>query len=239
MTTAGQILKELLKRSDANQAKNLQRFFKTGKGEYGENDVFLGIKLPEVKALVKNYVSSLDLDELSVLFRQPYHEARAAAINCLVWRYEHSCGNEQVQRQIVDFYLASRFYINNWDLVDLSVYKIIGAYVYETDDRSILYSLAEEDNLWSQRMSVVACLYMIKKDDFTDIKKLAIMFLTHTHDLIHKAVGWMLREMGRRNEVELRSFLDKYATQLHRTTLRYAIERLTPELRRYYMDMKQ
>lgn len=239
MTTAELILQELRKRADVVQAENSRRFFKTGKGEYGESDVFLGIKLPEIKALVKEYAPSLDFVALAVLFRQPYHEARTVAARSLVWRYEHSRGNAEAKRQIVDFYLASRAAINNWDLVDVSAYRILGAYVYETGERSVLYRLAEENSLWSQRMSVVACLYLIKKDDFADIKKLSVRFLAHPNDLMRKAVGWMLREMGKRSEAELRRFLDEYAARLSRTALRYAIERLAPEQRRHYMDMKQ
>ena len=236
---AAEIIKELRQMADSEQAEHSQRFFKTGKGEYGEKDVFLGIKLPVIKTLVKKYAPVLPFDGLALLLQQPYHEIRTLAVSCLVWRYEHSRGSLEAKAEVVNFYLSNRSYINNWDLVDISAYKILGAYVYETGERSILYRLAEENSLWTRRMSVVACLYMIKKDDFTDIKELAVRFLTNPHDLMHKAVGWMLREMGKRSETELLHFLNIYAPRLPRTALRYAVERLTPERRRHYMDMKQ
>ena len=143
------------------------------------------------------------------------------------------------KKQITDFYLNNRHLINNWDLVDISAHKILGDYVAQTQDNGILYALADEDNLWAQRIAVVSCWCLIKQDNFADIKNLAVKFLGHKHDLIHKSVGWMLREMGKRNEKELLAFLDSYAASLPRTTLRYALERLPEEVRHYYMRKKQ
>lgn len=237
--TAADLIKELEACANAEHAAHLQRFFKTGKGEYGEGDVFLGLHRPQVNTLVKRVASEIELFEIEKLFQSPYHEARTLALSLLVWKYQHAKKDEALRQKIVEVYLANRASLNNWDLVDISVYKILGARVYETGDSSILFRLSKEHSLWSQRMSVVACMYLIKKDDFRDFKQIAAGFLTHKRDLMHKAVGWMLREMGKRNEAELLAFLDQYAAVMPRTMLRYSLEKLSSEQRRYYMDMKK
>ncbi len=239
MTKAADIMRILTQKADKKQAERLQSFFKTGKGEYAEGDVFWGIKLPEIKKLAHQYASKLDFEDIEKLLHQPCHEARSFAVCCLVWQYEHLAKEQAEKKQITDFYLNNRHLINNWDLVDISAHKILGDYVAQTQDNGILYALADEDNLWAQRIAVVSCWCLIKQDNFADIKNLAVKFLGHKHDLIHKSVGWMLREMGKRNEKELLAFLDSYAASLPRTTLRYALERLPEEVRHYYMRKKQ
>lgn len=211
------------------------RFFKTGKGEYGEGDVFIGIKSPDIKKLAQKYARNLDLDETEKLLRHPYHEARSLALSLLTLKFPRADMNGKTE--IVRLYLKNREFINNWDLVDISAYKILGQYAFLTKDSSPLYELARSKHLWSERMSVLACLYPIKKGDFTDIRKLAVFFLPHKHDLMHKAVGWMLREMGKVDSAALLTFLDTHTHEMPRTALRYAIEKLPKEKRKYYLSL--
>ena len=230
------MLREL--KSDLKQAANPEkaafypRFFKTGPGEYGEGDRFWGVVVPECRKVAKKYVT-LPLDSLKRLLKDPIHECRLTAVLILVLKYQKA-DNEERQR-LVDFYLDHLDWVNNWDIVDASAEKVLGRHL-ESRGRKVLDELADSGHLWRQRVSIIACLHFIKCDDFKDIKRLARKFLNHEHDLIHKAVGWMLREMGKRDEAELRSFLAKYGRKLPRTALRYAIEHFDKEQRRRFLD---
>lgn len=232
MSQAQQAVRELKAAADPALAAHAQRFFKTGKGEYGEGDLFLGMKTPVMKEIAKKY-KTLPLTELEELLHSKYHEARSLALNILTMQYPKASAEKK--KEIAGFYLRNRKYINNWDLVDISAYKILGAYILETGDPSILYELAASGHLWSERISVISCCAMIKKGDLKDIQKLAVHFINHKHDLMHKAVGWMLREAGKEDEKALLGFLEKYADKMPRTMLRYSIEKLTPEQRKYFM----
>ncbi len=235
MHTAQAILTELELVSSPAQAAQAMRFFKTGPGQYGEGDVFIGIKTPDIKKLAQKYARSLDLNETEKLLRHPYHEARSLALTLLTLKFPRA--DMDGKKEITGLYLKNREFINNWDLVDISAYKILGQYVFLTEDSSILYELARSKHLWSERMSVVACLYPIKKGDFTVIRNLAVFFLSHKHDLMHKAVGWMLREMGKMDPAALQVFLDTHTREMPRTALRYAIEKLPEEKRKYYLSL--
>ncbi|MDR1691552.1 MAG: DNA alkylation repair protein [Rickettsiales bacterium] len=235
MITADTIFKELKNKSNKDEALKSARFFKTGKGEYGEGDKFLGMQLKDVQNIVKENWNKITLQQLEKLLHNGWHEARTTALSMLVKKYEKAKDLSE-KKAIVDLYLGNVKYINNWDLVDISCHKIIGPYVYETGKVEILYKLADSGYLWSERISVVSCLYFIKKGDFKDILKLSEKFLNHKHDLMHKAVGWMLRETGKKEEKVLLKFLDENSMKMPRTALRYSIEKLDNDARKYYMN---
>ncbi len=223
--------------ADPVKAVHLSRFFKTGKGEYGEGDIFIGITVPEQRRVARRF-SELPLAELEKLLSDPVHELRMTALMILVDKY--SKADTAARDRIFRFYLARTRYINNWDLVDLSCDKIVGRHLYSTEsDRSILYDLAARDYLWDQRIAVVSTYWFIKNREFDYTVRLCENFLHHKHDLIHKATGWMLREAGKRNIQVLRGFLDSYAAVMPRTMLRYAIEKLDEPERKKYMDARK
>ena len=207
------------------------RYFKAGKGEYAEGDVFLGLTNPQLRTIIKGFYG-LSFGELQELLNSPLHEYRLAALLILVKQY--SKGTLQHKRHIVEFYLANVARINNWDLVDCSARDILGAYLFDKD-RDILYELAKTNHLWSQRIAVVATWFFIRKGQFDETLVICELLLNHKHDLIHKATGWMLREVGKKNGVVLRRFLDLYAPQMPRTMLRYAIEKFTEAERLRYL----
>lgn len=209
------------------------RFFKTAPGQYGEGDQFLGLSMPQQHEVAKHY-RNLPLDETEQLVRDQYHECRMTGL--LIWVYQNRKAGAAQRDVILERYLANRQYINNWDLVDVTCPHILGRYVAQ-GDRSILYDLAHEENLWSQRMAIVSTLALIRLGQFSDTFVLAEILLTHRHDLIHKAIGWMLREVGKRNSDALEEFLHDHAGRIPRTTLRYAIERFEPARRKYYLDL--
>ena len=223
--------------ADPEKAAVLSRFFKTGKGEYGEGDMFIGIKVPDQRKIAGKY-TAMSPDELHKLLADPIHECRLTALMILVNQYT-DCVPEK-RDEIYRFYLANTGFINNWDLVDLSCYKIIGRHLYSTGcDRRILDSLAASKNLWEQRIAVISTFHFIKNREYADTIRLCVFFLNHRHDLIHKATGWMLREIGKRDLNELRSFLERHAPVMPRTMLRYAIEKLDKAERKKYMNFKQ
>ncbi len=227
-----QIKNELQELADPDRAKILQRFFKTGTGQYGEGDLFLGIKVPEQRKVAKKY-SGVTLKELYNLLSSKYHEHRLTSLLILVIKYTKS--DDADKKEIVDFYLKNTKHINNWDLVDLSADKIIGDYLLERD-RSVLYRMAVSENLWERRIAVMATFRFIKNNQFNDTIKLSKMLLGDEHDLIHKAVGWMLREIGKRNLPVEERFLKKHYKNMPRTMLRYAIEKFDQEKRRTYLN---
>jgi 3-methyladenine DNA glycosylase AlkD len=228
-----QIYESLKDKAIPEKAKFLPKFFKAYPGGYGEGDQFLGVIVPDQRKIAKACFQEISLDEFSELLKNPYHEARLTALMMLVYRFG-KLKSEKEQKKIVDFYLDQLQYINNWDLVDSSCYQILGAF-YHKKDKSLFYELADSGKLWSQRVAMISSLYWIKKDDFADALKLAEKLKNHPHDLMHKAVGWMLREIGKRDfEVELQYLKSHYRT-MPRTALRYAIEKFPEELRQDFL----
>lgn len=234
-------LKMLLMRDDM-QAAHLMRFFKCGKGEYGEGDRFLGLRVPQTRAIVKEFRYRTKLPDCVKLVSSPWHEVRLAGFLLMVELYKQwTKKSEKGAKEVVDCYIASIDRANNWDLVDLSAAYILGDWlVIHPEERNILDRLSEMNGkLWHQRVAIVANWMLIRNGEFRDTLRIAERYLSHPHDLIHKATGWMLREMGKRGgDLELRQFLDRHATSMPRTMLRYAIEKFTPEQRQYYMNLK-
>ncbi len=222
---------ELLKLKNDELAQHLMRFFKTGKGQYGEGDKFLGIRAPKTREIAKKYYKTTPLTEIQRMLDNPYHEIRLCALLMMVFIYEKTDRKEE----IVNLYLKNTKNINNWDLVDNTAHKIIGAHYIKTKNPKIIKKLAESNHLWSERIAVVAQWSIVKTKEYALLLDLCEKFLTHRHDLMHKAVGWMLREAGKQDEAVLLGFLDKHCKTMPRTALRYAIERLSPGLRQYYM----
>ena len=228
---ASDVKKELRKRIKPGKAKLLAGFFKTGKGEYGEGDKFLGVMVPDSREAAKKF-KDLRIEEVKKLLSSGYHEERLTALLILVQKYEK--GSEDEKKRIFDFYLSNARYINNWDLVDLTAHRIVGHYLLGKD-RKLLYRLAASKGLWERRISIISTAAFIAKKDFADTIKISEILLNDKHDLIQKAVGWMLREIGKRDEKTLTKFLDKHSKKMPRTMLRYSIERLTSAQRKRYM----
>lgn len=218
-----ELKKDLLKLSDKEKSRQCAKYFKTGEGEYAEGDLFLGVSCPDQRKIAKKY-RKLDLDDLGQLISSPFHEHRQVALFILVEKFQN--GNGAFKKEIFDFYLKNTKYINNWDLVDLSSHKIVGAYLFDKD-RKILYALARSNNLWEKRIAIISTAYFISQRQFKDTLKISEILLRDKHDLIHKAVGWMLREVGKRNKGVEEEFLSKYYLQMPRTMLRYAIEKFS------------
>jgi 3-methyladenine DNA glycosylase AlkD len=231
-TSLGQLKAELQSLADPERARILSRFFKTGKGQYGEGDVFLGITVPGQRSVAKRY-HALSLEDIEKLLLSGTHEHRLAALLILVIQYKKA--DDQSRRKIIDFYLSHTGRINNWDLVDLSAEKILGDYLVDKD-KSVLYGLAQSRNLWERRIAIIATFAFIKRNVFEDTLRIAGMLLDDHHDLIHKAAGWMLREIGKRDLKSEEAFLQKYHGSMPRTMLRYAIERFAPARRIYWMS---
>ncbi len=210
------------------------RFFKTGAGEYGDGDKFIGVTVPDQRKVANEFWKKTSLTDLKELLSSPIHEHRHCALLMLVSKFEKA-KDSTARKDIVQFYLKNKQYINNWDLVDNSCYKILGSYCFEHQDDSILLNLSGEENLWSKRIAVVSTMFHVKKESFDLLKTVAIRNLNHDHDLMHKANGWLLREMGKKNEQELLDFLNLHYQKMPRTTLRYAIEKLDENLRQDYL----
>lgn len=232
MEVVAKIKKDLESKSDAEKAAFFPRFFKAGKGEYAEGDQFIGVIVPEQRIIAKKYYQQITLDQVEELLSSPIHEYRLTALFMLVLKFKKAKKDER--EQIYRFYLSHTDRINNWDLVDSSAYSIVGPYLLDKD-RKILYELARSKSLWEQRISIIATKAFISKGDVEDTFALAEIFLKHEHDLIHKAVGWMLREAGKKDIAGLRSFLKKYAQVMPRTMLRYAIEKISDQERKRYL----
>ena len=237
MKTASFIIDELQSVASTEKATHLSRFFKTGPGEYGEGDRFLGIPVPLTRNIAKANIDT-PLEELQILLHSPWHEARLCALLILVERFKKKKTTDEERCNIYQFYLKNTRHCNNWDLVDLSCPTIVGGYLLHQPDRSLLYRLAESDNLWEQRIAIVSTIALIRHDQFDDTLALSRKLMNHKHDLMHKAVGWMLREIGKRNRDVLSEFLDEYATRLPRTALRYAIEHYPEEERQDFLRKK-
>jgi len=210
------------------------KFFKTGKGEYGEGDVFIGVKVPDQRIVAKEFYNKISLEELSELLSSKIHEHRLTALLILIYKFEKTKDKIE-QKEIIDFYLKHTKHINNWDLVDTSCYKILARYCFENQNSKILEKLSDSKNMWEMRMAIVGTMHHIKKGQFELTKNFALKNLKHPHDLMHKANGWLLREMGKMNEKELLDFLNLHYKEMPRTCLRYAIEKLDEELRQDYL----
>lgn len=226
---------------DTEQAYHLSGFFKTGKGEYGEGDRFLGIKVPVTRNIVKQYKNTVKLSDIDLLINSEWHEIRLAGFLLLLERYKRAIKAKDTDDadRSVKFYLSNIHKGNNWDLVDLVCEYILGDWILRSRaDENVLYELADmEGYLWHQRVAIVSTLTLIRNGIFEPTLKIAEQFLSHPHDLIHKATGWMLREMGKRGgKKELVEFLNKHKADMPRTMLRYAIERFTPEERKHFMQ---
>jgi 3-methyladenine DNA glycosylase AlkD len=224
--------KELRAISNPAIAEHSQRFFKTGPGEYGEGDLFLGIRVPDLRKMAKKF-NELSIDEAEQLLHSPYHEERLCALFILINHFRQSDTEER--RKIYDLYLSNTNLINNWDLVDSSAEHIIGAYLMDKDPE-VLYRLARSKLIWERRIAVMSTFHFIKAGKFNVTLDLAEKLLSDKEDLIHKAVGWMLREVGKRNPEITENFLDRYVDIMPRTMLRYAIEKFPEEKRKQYLD---
>ncbi|MBR4713724.1 MAG: DNA alkylation repair protein [Paludibacteraceae bacterium] len=225
----------LMAHKDEAQARHLSRFFKTGPGQYGEGDLFLGIKVPTTREIVKRRWKSTNFDELEVCVASPYHEIRLAALLTLIQIFNHAKGDTDTQKRCVDFYLNHTAHINNWDLVDLSCYEIIGAWLLDKD-RTLLYQLAEKGKtIWEQRIGIVSTMKFIRNGETDDTFRIADILLHHPHDLIQKATGWLLREAGKKDIGKLKEYLSTRYQTMPRTTLRYAIEKFPEEERKAYL----
>lgn len=232
--TANKLIQSLQVEQNADRANHSQRFFKTGKGEYAEGDVFLGITVPVLRSIAREF-RQLDMQEVKQLLASPYHEARFCAL--VIMNTQFKAGGEVEQEAIYQLYIEQTDRINNWDLVDVSAARIVGAYLGQRD-RGILYQLAKSADLWERRISIISTHYFIRQDDFKDTLKISEILVNDPHDLIHKAVGWMLREVGNRDRATEESFLARHYLTMPRTMLRYAIEKFPPERRQQYLKGK-
>lgn len=224
----------LIKLANPQKAQLLQHFFRTGQGEYGEGDQFLGITVPVQRHVAKQF-KNLPEKEIKKLLLSPIHEERLVAL--VILQLQFDAGNETVKERIVQFYLSQTSRINNWDLVDISADKILGKFLLKRP-RKILYNLAKSTLLWEKRIAIVATYALIRDHQFADTIKICELLLTDKQDLIHKACGWMLREVGKRDIHCLTQFLDQYAASMPRTMLRYAIEKYSPAERARYLGQK-
>ena len=250
MSKSNILLQKMLSLRDESQVAGLMRFFKTGPGQYGEGDKFLGIKVPVTREVVKECWKEVSFENLQECILSPWHEVRLASLLCLVEIFSNArkrkpekcqaLGIDEkgvtLQKKCVDFYLGHTDRINNWDLVDLSCYKLIGEWLMDKD-RTLLYDLARSGkNIWEQRIGIVSTMAFIRKNQLSDTYAIADILLNHPHDLLQKAVGWLLREAGKKDEASLRKYLDNRASKMPRTMLRYAIEKFPEQVRRIYLS---
>ncbi len=232
--TANQIKSELKKLSSSEKADSSAWFFKTGKGQYGYGDKFIGVTVPQQRKVAKKF-NDLNLEEIKLLLDSQIHEHRLTGLIILCNKYNKS--EDKTREEIFNFYLKNLSRVNNWDLVDTSAPYIIGNYLLNKDKR-ILYKLAKSNDLWEKRISIVSTAFFISNNQFDDTLKISELLLKDEHDLIHKAVGWMLREVGKRDISKLYSFLDKHASYMPRTMLRYSLERVPLSKKTKYMQAK-
>lgn len=224
---------ELNKCKNYTKAKKQQVFYKTFKGGYGEGDVFIGASVPEQRKVAKQFYKEMSIEDAEKLLREKIHEHRLTALFIFTLKYQKT-KDEKVKEEIVNIYLKNTQYVNNWDLVDSSAHKILGEHL-KNKERDILYKLAKSENLWEQRISIIATMTFIKEQDFKDTLAIAEMLLNHKHDLIHKAVGWMLREIGKKDFKKEYEFLKQHYINMPRTMLRYSIEKFDEDLRQDFL----
>ncbi len=229
------IRQALQRHADPVRAEHSQRFFKTGPGQYGEGDIFIGLTVPQTRTIARTH-RTLPRPDIERLLYSKIHEERLLALFILVLQFQK--GDEKEQEAVYRYYMSHTKQVNNWDLVDSSASYIAGAYLYERD-KAVLYRLAHSTNLWERRIGIVATHFFIRKKSYSTTLAIAEQLLGDTHDLIHKAVGWMLREVGKKDKNVLLDFLDRHAAHMPRTTLRYALERLDRPVRVHYMGAKK
>ena len=234
---AAQFVKRLKAQRSPEEAKKLMRYFKTGKGEYGEGDKFIGVRMGQVFALAKEFIEMVP-NEIEKLLESPIHEVRAGAVSIMDWQARNKKTPEARRKELFDLYMRRHDRINNWDLVDRSAPYVVGGYLFDKP-RDILYKLARSKNVWERRTAMVSTYYFVRQDDVADTFKIAEMLLNDNQDLIHKATGGWLREAGKKDRQKLLSFLGKHAATMPRTALRYAIEHLDKKQRNHYLGMKK
>ena len=237
--THKEVLEELKNQQSTHYKDSYSSFFKSEKGSYGAHDEFLGVQTSIVRKIAKKY-ASLPFCEVDYLMKSQWHEMRFCGLCILIEKYRKASTkkDEEEMRIIFLYYVDNLECVNNWDLVDISAPYISGEYLLERD-RSILYEWAASGFLWRQRVAMLSTLTFIRKNDFEDTLRLAEIYLNHSHDLIHKATGWMLREVGKRDESILTEFLNRFASVMPRTMLRYSLEKYSPETRKYFMELKK
>ena len=233
--TAKKFLKRLQEHGSRAEAENTLRYFKAGEGEYGAGDKFIGVRMGTVFALAKEFIE-MPLDEVEKLLDSPIHEARASAVSIMAQRSKRRKTSDAERKQLVDLYLRRHDRINNWDLVDLGALYVLGIYLRD-HSRDVLYKLARSKNIWQRRTSIVSTGQLIRNGDTADAFKIAEMLLNDKEDLIHKATGWMLRVAGDVDRQKLLRFLNKHATTMPRTMLRYSIEHLSEKDRKHYLGL--
>lgn len=226
------VIHALKQHADPKKAEHSTRFFKSGPGEYGEGDEFLGINVPNQRKIARKF-REMALDEVAKLLHHKYHEVRLTAAMLLVYKVEK--GDRKTLEAVTNCYLNNLSGINNWDLVDSSCHQILGRHL-EDKDRDLLYDFARSSDLWKKRIAMITCYHFIRQEDFEDALKIAEILVEDDHDLIHKAVGWMLREIGNRDLAVEESFLKKHYQTMPRTMLRYAIEKFDEPLRLKYLN---
>ena len=232
------VLKQLESLKNPEKALQKSKYFKVAEGQYGAGDTFWGLTNPEVHKIAKEYFKTLEYIDIDQLLKSEIHEVRFTALSVLVLKY-NKLKDIKLKKELVEFYIGHIPYINNWDLVDCSTHFIIGPYFFDETDRTILIKLAQSGHLWSERIAIIAMLYFVKNKSFEFPMMLIEMLLFHKHDLMHKANGWVLREIWHKGgNVIVEDFLKKHIQLIPRTTLRYAIEKLPEEKRKYYLTLK-
>ncbi|MEK6914326.1 MAG: DNA alkylation repair protein [Nanoarchaeota archaeon] len=229
-----ELIKEINSKKNIEKARIYRRFFKTGKGEYGEGDIFIGLSMLEQRKIAKKFIN-LGFDDIGKLLYSKYHEYRMIGFIIIVYKFENS--NDIERKYIVNFYLENISQANNWDLIDCVCDKILGKWLIDKD-KNLLYEFSKSENLWKRRIAIISTFYFIKNNKFNYSLDISKILLNDKHDLIHKAVGWMLREIGKRDKEILKEFLKKYYRQMPRTMLRYAIEKFKEDERKKYLNGK-
>ncbi len=234
---AKRFVEKLKTHRSPDELKKIQRYFKSGEGEYGEGDEFIGVRMGQVFALAKEFID-MSPEQIEKLLESPIHEVRAGAVSIMDWQARNKKTPEARRKELFDLYMRRHDRINNWDLVDRSAPYVVGGYLFDKP-RDILYKLARSKNIWEPRTAIVSTYYLVRKGEVADTFKIAEMLLNDDQDLIHKATGGWLREAGKKDSQRLLSFLDKHAATMPRTALRYAIERLDKKQRNHYLSLKK
>lgn len=235
--TANQFIKELKVHRSAVEREKIRRYFKSGAGEYGEGDKFIGVRMGQVFALAKEFIA-MTPDEIEKLLESPIHEARAGALSIMGQQARSRKTSEAQRKELFDLYIRRHDRVNNWDLVDLGALYVVGVYLVDKP-RDILYKLARSKNIWERRTAIVGTGHLIRQGDVADTFRIAEILLKDDQDLIHKGTGWMLRAAGGSDPKKLLAFLDKHAAKMPRTALRYAIEKLDKKKREHYLSVKK